>query len=482
MLKRILPVILVFCLFFSSAAPVFAAKTEGDGDDTYWPGISFKSILEFENYLSECHKTGDFDKIGEGYAAIGEIYIPKAFEKREDTLTSVSAEFYNYYEMQYKIGSTEYRFFHYYNNGSGKYTYDLAREYYNESAKYKEYMAQKNKVNGYTVYSYYSIDGTTYAWQQDGEYFSLLVNKKPIEKLLALCDAKKMPLNLKYTPEHLAAVVRFRDNSDAVTGLGNKINRTAITSPAGLKMTYSSSNPQVAKVNEAGEVKAMSTGKTTISANVTQNGKSYKASYNLTVSSISRLYFGVENVAVKAGMNSRFTCGTDPRKQKVSYSSSNAAVATVNSGGEISALKPGTVTITGECFGLKASYNLCVIPKDGEYDVKEGWYFVSGNPAPIDILTANPETDYFRYKGSLCVNASGVEANKPALTPMGLAGEIKASGYTETQKDWGASELPVGTKVYFAGVKTKAGEAIHGDYLLVKIGNKYVPYVKGSEG
>lgn len=484
MLKKVLPRILVFCLIFVITVPVFAATANDDGDDTYWPGVDFKSISEFEDYLSECHKTGNFDKIGEPYAAIGEIYIPKAFEKRQDTLIDLGAEFYNYYVILYRVGSTDYRFFHFYNNKSGQITYDLSKEYYNKRESQKEYMAQKNEVNGHTVYSYYVLGGTKYTWEQDGEYFSLEVNKKPNEKFLALCGVKKIPLNIKYTPQNLATVIRFRDSSAVTIGLQRSIKRTAITTPAGLKVTYYSSNPEVAKVDDAGQVKGLSAGNTTITATATLKGKSYKSSYNLTVSSISELHFGVENVVIKAGAKSRFTCSSLPRKQNVSYSSSDPAIASVNSNGEISALNPGTVTITGECFGLKASYNLHIIPKDGEYEIKDGYYYVSGNPAPMDILTANPETDYFRYKGSLCVNASGVEYNavdKLALKPKGLAGKIESSGFSETRKDWGASELPVGTEVYFAAIKTKQGEATFGEILLVKLGNKYVPYLLGCE-
>lgn len=174
-------------------APVsaYAAETE----ETYWPGKTFKSIAEFESYLSNCHQNGSFDNIGEYYSTMKSMYIPKALKNYSGSINYIAAEYYSYYDVVYKFGSTEYRLGTYY--GSKPSTYDFAKEIFEKKETYPEYRPQKTVVNGHTVYSYYVLQETTYCWEQDGVYHYLRVNRKPNDKAFGFCDAEALPLNIQ---------------------------------------------------------------------------------------------------------------------------------------------------------------------------------------------------------------------------------------------------------------------------------------------
>lgn len=198
---RILCVFLLLVMLMPVCPAVYAADKEADTEETYWPGVSFKSVAEFETYLDDCRRKNLFDEIGEYYSTIKSVYIPKAFRNHSAWIYSIAAEYYSYYEVHYKFEDTTYWFGTYYNTKAGEIQYGYSKELFDKKDKYPEYKPKKSEINGYLVYSYYVLGETYYNWQQDGVYHYLRVNKNPRDRDMCLkyCDAAALSLNIKAT-------------------------------------------------------------------------------------------------------------------------------------------------------------------------------------------------------------------------------------------------------------------------------------------
>ena len=131
------------------------------------------------------------------------------------------------------------------------------------------------------------------------------------------------------------------------------------TTPADTSITWTSSDPSVATIDEYGKVTALKTGTTTIYA------KSYndlRAECVITViqlaSKITVNQTSVSIYPVEKAMLTWTLSPSDVTETKVTWKSSNKAVATVNSKGVITAVAPGTCYVTATCAtrdGVKAA-------------------------------------------------------------------------------------------------------------------------------
>lgn len=135
------------------------------------------------------------------------------------------------------------------------------------------------------------------------------------------------------------------------------------------KITYSSSNVAVATVNGLGRVTALSVGSTVVSASC--GGKS--GSFTLTVKeketaiNITELDMGDYADSMTVGekqMLSVAVLPVDAGDAKITYSSSDIAVATVNGFGRITALSVGSTVISAACGDKSSSFTLTVKEKE----------------------------------------------------------------------------------------------------------------------
>ena len=133
-----------------------------------------------------------------------------------------------------------------------------------------------------------------------------------------------------------------------------KLNKKTISLTAGksyrLKASYAkgdsvkkckSSNKKVATVSKKGVISARQAGKVRITI-YTKSGK--KATCKVTVPSIT---LKSTKATIKVGKSTTIKVKeTYPKKEKVTYKSSNTKVATVNSKGKVVGKKAGKATIT----------------------------------------------------------------------------------------------------------------------------------------
>ena len=182
---------------------------------------------------------------------------------------------------------------------------------------------------------------------------------KPAEVSYTLNVTEKTPAGLAYA-------------TDAVEKLTTDAAFTnTLTNGYSLSVSYSSSDEDVAIVDEDGEVTIKGAGSTTITATFAgdEDYEAGSASYTLTVSKATpTLSFASDNAIGREGEAFAGNALTNPADLTVTYSSSDTDVATVNSStGAVTIVADGTTTITASFAGNdtytsgSASYTLKVL-------------------------------------------------------------------------------------------------------------------------
>ena len=135
---------------------------------------------------------------------------------------------------------------------------------------------------------------------------------------------------------------------------GNSASLTAAVSPDDAddkSVTWTSSSPQTAKVDANGRVTAVAAGTAVITVTTSDGG--YTATCRVGVSEEDKKVTGVTisktSLTMEAGQTQTLTAAvapTDAKDRSVTWASSNAAVASVDSNGRVTALSAGAAEIT----------------------------------------------------------------------------------------------------------------------------------------
>jgi uncharacterized protein YjdB len=127
-------------------------------------------------------------------------------------------------------------------------------------------------------------------------------------------------------------------------------------------ITWESQNPQVATVDASGRVTGIARGQTLISARV--DGASGTWGAPVTIIGVSGVSIDASPGTIEVGESRNLIArvSTDPGVTggSVVWSSSDPSIATVNALGSVTALRPGSVTITATCEGVSARLSLVV--------------------------------------------------------------------------------------------------------------------------
>jgi len=213
-------------------------------------------------------------------------------------------------------------------------------------------------------------------------------------------------------------------------------------------VTYSSDNQSVASVNGFGRITAISAGTATITATCGDISSSFQLTVKnvekeevseVEVNEIDLGEYKTEMIEGEKQLLSVSIMPTGAMGRKISYSSSDQAVASVNGFGRIHALSEGVTTITVKCGGKENSFQLTVKKKksvtieisDYEEKLKVGDVMrISAKVYPIDTVGAELE-----YKSSdetiATVNSSG-EVKGISKGKVTIA--VSACGITENVK------------------------------------------------
>ena len=124
-------------------------------------------------------------------------------------------------------------------------------------------------------------------------------------------------------------------------------------------ISYVSSDETVATVNESGLVTAVKVGQATITVSVDGLTKEFVVTVTELVAQSLTL---AENAAqIKEGITVQINATVSPAGRTITYTSSDATVATVNASGLVTAVKAGTATITVTSDSLNKTFTVTVI-------------------------------------------------------------------------------------------------------------------------
>lgn len=139
------------------------------------------------------------------------------------------------------------------------------------------------------------------------------------------------------------------------------LGATVVPADTGLTITWVSSNPSIASVNQDGTVTAISKGTVTVAATV--GDKTAECIVRVTAEGVvvtatpgdtssSGVGLSTYDVTIKSSISESFTLGATGNTGTPTYSSSNTSVATVTEGGTVTAVSPGTATISVTVDGV----------------------------------------------------------------------------------------------------------------------------------
>lgn len=167
--------------------------------------------------------------------------------------------------------------------------------------------------------------------------------------VLALVAPSVLPVQSAPVTVQAASTVKL--NKTKVTLIKGQSVTLKITGTS-KKVTWSTSNKKVATVTSKGKVTAAGKGSATITAKV--NGKKYNCKVTVETPAISKTSVSVQRYRT-------CTLKMSGTSQKVTWSTSNKDVATVNSKGKVTAKKEGTATITAKVLGKKYNCKVKVV-------------------------------------------------------------------------------------------------------------------------
>ena len=184
--------------------------------------------------------------------------------------------------------------------------------------------------------------------------------------LYSLADQWKDFLNIR--PDVLTTSISL-DKTQLSVYVGDNATLSVSISPTNAwdVINWSSSNEEVATVDQTGKVTAKKRGTATITATTT-DGTNLSASCEVTVLQLA-ISITLDQQAKTLNVSETFTLVPtvlpyNANNKSVSWTSSNSTVASVNSQGQVTALSPGTATIiatTQDGSNLSASCQVTVL-------------------------------------------------------------------------------------------------------------------------
>lgn len=249
------------------------------------------------------------------------------------------------------------------------------------------------------------------------------------------------------------------DHNNLSLTVGESQTLSANTSPSGMSVTWSSSNPSVATVSD-GRVSAVGSGSATITADMNYNGRSCTATCQVTVSE-PRVSLSKKSLTLAVGDTEIISAVVTPSGQSVKWSSSNYSVANVTDG-KISATQSGTATIYASITVDGIEYRDSCSVVVGRVSSPPSGYKLSAMEMSYhnsDFTLGGP--------GSMCeITVTTLEYSERPYTTVKLY-NLRPDGQTEIITssvkgigDWIITFNQVGTYILYAEVTNEYGSYI----------------------
>ena len=142
------------------------------------------------------------------------------------------------------------------------------------------------------------------------------------------------------------------DKTSLSLKVGESAALTATVSPENAtnkSVTWTTSDAKVATVDAGGKVTGVAAGTATITVTTADGGKTATCKVTVTGTAVTGVTLDKTTLSLRAGESATLTAAVAPdnaANKSVSWKSSNTAVATVDAGGKVTAVAPGSATIT----------------------------------------------------------------------------------------------------------------------------------------
>lgn len=185
----------------------------------------------------------------------------------------------------------------------------------------------------------------------------------------SVSSTQYLDVSVTATPPPVASVLLSLPSASLLVGATEQASATPRDANGGAltgrSVTWSSTNTAVATVSTSGLITAVSPGTTSISA--TSEGQSGTGQLTVTQPPVASVSLGALPTPLEVGATGQ--ASATPRDassnaltgRTITWSSTNTAVATVNTSGLITGVSPGTTTITATCEGQSGSGQLTVV-------------------------------------------------------------------------------------------------------------------------
>ena len=188
----------------------------------------------------------------------------------------------------------------------------------------------------------------------------------------------------------LYAIISLSD-SNVSMNVGDNTQLSANVTPVNTSVSWESSNDAVVTVSN-GHIKAVAVGSAKITATMTVNGRQYKDTCNVTVTAPS-IQISSSNLSMEVGETQTLSATVTPIDTSIYWSSSNESVATVNDNGIVTAIGPGSTTITAQInVNAKQYRTSCYVEVSASESQSppSGYYISVSNYDDFDIIDGKP--------------------------------------------------------------------------------------------
>ena len=184
--------------------------------------------------------------------------------------------------------------------------------------------------------------------------------------IIPFATAVVLALSCEKTPEEVAVSGVSIDRSTVEMTIGETVQLSATVKPADATdqtITWSSSRQSVATVNDHGLVTALAEGRTTIKARIGGKTSACIVTVNKEFVDVTSITLDKNSLSLIKGESETLVATVKPANathKKVSWTSSDSGVATVDSEGLVSAIANGSATITAQIDNIKATCDVTV--------------------------------------------------------------------------------------------------------------------------
>lgn len=227
--------------------------------------------------------------------------------------------------------------------------------------------------------------------------------------------------------------------------------KVEVTGKASKKLQYTSSNKKVAKIDSKGKIKALKNGKSTITVKSVANKKK-KATLKVIVGTpVTKVTLNKKTLSLTEGEKAALKATVSPKKpsvKKVSFTSDNKEVATVDSKGNVTAVKAGSAKITAKATDgsdKKAVCQVTVVKKQEPAKPQDPVKPTDPVETKVEVTgvtaTISPATIKLGGKAQITATVAPSNATDKSLTytssdpkvaTVNKSGKVTAKGYGTT--------------------------------------------------